>query len=385
MSKAHTTERLSREQRQRLVDRTNWLALVVDSVAFVVKLVVGLSVRSPALIADAMHSLSDLLADIPIIVLAKVSHQAADQNHPYGHARFETLGTVMVGGVLLAVALGIGYESVHLLFGDQRPEPSWLAVVTVIIAIGLKEGFFQYAIRQARKAQSSLLEANAWHARSDSLSSVVVLIGVGATLLGFPQVEILAALLVAALIAKMGYQLAWEAIQELVDRGVSPEQEAGITQTLASVPGVRDVHMVRSRLMGNDIFVDAHIRVGGLLSVSEGHQINEWALKALKEAHPEVEDVTLHIDHEADPQDDPQRPLAPLRPAIEAILKERGIVGYERLVIHYRRQHAELELRWLETTDDADLESRCRQLVQEVPWIQTIVLTEHLKTITGSD
>lgn len=385
MTQTRAQPTISREQRQRIVDRTNWLAVVVDSIAFVGKLAVGISVRSPALIADAMHSLSDLLADIPIILLAKISHQEADQDHPYGHARFETLGTVMLGGILLAVAIGIGYESIHLIFGDQRPEPSWLAILTVVIAIALKEGYFQYAIRQSRKAQSPLLEANAWHARSDSLSSLVVLVGVGATMLGFPQVEILAALIVAALIAKMGIQLAWEAIQELVDRGVTPEQQAELINTLSSVPGVKDIHMMRTRMMGKDVFVDAHIQVGGYLSVSEGHQINEWALKALKESHRDVADVTLHIDHEPDLDNQDDQPLAPLRPTIESLLQERGIKDFDRLIIHYRQQRAELELRLTNDADRTDIEQRCQQLVQEVPWIRAILLTDSGQTITASD
>lgn len=384
MTPAGAPASISREQRQRIVDRTNWLAVLVDALAFVGKLTIGISVRSPALIADAMHSLSDLLADIPIILLAKISHQDADQEHPYGHARFETLGTVMLGGILLAVALGIGYESIQLMFGDQSPDPSWIAILTVVLSIGLKEGYFQYAIRQSRKAQSPLLEANAWHARSDSMSSLVVLVGVGATMLGFPQVEILAALIVAALIARMGVHLAWEAIQELVDRGITPDQQADLINTLSTVPGVKDIHMMRTRMMGKDIFVDAHIQVGGYLSVSEGHQINEWALKALKESHRDVADVTLHIDHEPDLEDHYDRPLAPLRPTIESLLQERGITAFDRLIIHYTHQRTELELRLLEEADQTEIQHKCRQLVQEVPWIKAILLTDKGTTITSS-
>jgi len=376
MSETNRQARLNDAERRRIIDRTNWVCVAVDAVSFVIKLVVGLMAKSPALIADAMHSLSDLAADIPIILLAKISHQDADDDHPYGHARFETLGTVMLGGLLLAVAVGIAYESAQLLFSDQRPLPSIAALVTVLIALALKEGLFHYAMHNASKTRSPLLEANAWHSRSDSLSSLVVLVGIVATLLGYPLIEILAAISVAGLIGRMGVKLAWEAIQELVDRGVDPDRQRDYQDTLGSVPGVKDVHMLRTRMMGRDVIVDAHVQVGGYLSVSEGHQINEWALKTLKDRFEEVSDVTLHIDHEDDKQDHKKRPLAPLRPTIEGLLHERGINNYDRLIIHYRHQRAELELRFANADNLRKAAPICEAVVEEVPWIRQVVLTE---------
>lgn len=367
---------LEREERKKIIDRTNWICVAVDALSFVIKLAVGLSVKSPALIADAMHSLSDLAADIPMILLAKVSHHGADEDHPYGHARFETLGTVMLGAILVAVAIGIGLESIELLFSDERPTPSLYALITIIVALALKEGLFHYALHQSRRARSSILEANAWHARSDSLSSLVVLVGIVATLVGYPSVEIFAAMGVAGLIAHMGIKLAWEAIQELVDRGVEADRHQAFVNTIAEVPGVKDVHMLRSRMMGQDVFIDAHIQVGGYLSVSEAHQINEWALKALKEQFDDVTDVTLHIDHEDILDDNGERPLAPLRPTIESLLHEHGIVDYDRLIIHYRNQQAELELRFSNAGQCKTCAPACEHLVRETPWIRQVILTQ---------
>lgn len=376
MTEHNTATRLSDHERQRTIDRTNWVCVAVDAISFVIKLVVGLMAKSPALIADAMHSLSDLAADVPIMLLAKVSHQGADDDHPYGHARFETLGTVMLGAFLLAVAIGIAFESLQLLFSDERPLPSIAALVTVLVALGLKEGLYHYVMRQARRARSPLLEANAWHSRSDSLSSLVVLAGIVATLLGYPLIEILAAVAVAGLIAHMGIKLAWEAIQELVDRGVEPERQTQYLDALRSVPGVKDVHMLRTRMMGRDIFVDAHVQVGGYVSVSEGHQINEWALKTIKDQFDEVTDVTLHIDHENDQTDLEAFPLAPLRPTIEGLLHERNIRHYNRLIIHYRHQQAELELRFADASQRRAMSAACESLVEEVPWIRQVELTD---------
>lgn len=376
---------LSREARKKVIDRTNWICVAVDAIAFVIKIVVGVSVKSPALIADAMHSLSDLAADVPLIILAKVSHHDADAEHPYGHARFETLGTVMLGGLLLAVAAGIAYESIHLFFGDTRPEPSLAALITIIIALALKEGLFHYALFQSRRARSPLLEANAWHARSDSLSSLVVLVGVVATLLGYPTVEIIAAIVVAVLIGHMGITLTWNALQELVDRGVEPEQQQAFRSVLASVPGVKDVHMLRTRMMGPGIFIDAHIQVGGYLSVSEGHQINEWALRSIKEKFTDVTDVTLHIDHEPDLPDIAPASLAPLRPSIENLLYERGIRGYSSLNIHYHQQKTTLELTVLPEQSTDGWQAQCDAIVREVPWVDAITLNIQIYTIDRSE
>lgn len=372
------------QDRQRRIHVTNLWAVVVDSLAFVIKLVVGWMIASPALIADAMHSLSDLLADLPIILLARIARQRPDEDHPYGHARFETLGTVMLGALLLGVALGIGYETIGLLFSDSRPLPSLLGIATVIVAIVLKEGYFQYAIRQARKARSALIAANAWHARSDSLSSVVVLFGLLATLAGFPALEIIAALIVAALIGRMGWRLAWQAIQELVDQGVDPDRQAELLTALSDIPGVRDVHLLRTRRMGPDIFVDAHLRVDSHISVSEGHQINEWALTTLKERFDDIADVTLHIDHEPDPHDSQVRPLAPLRPTIEALLADYGIGGYDRLIIHYRHQQARLELRFATQANCDAARPACQRLLTEVDWIADILLTQAGERLTAN-
>ncbi|PTY36724.1 hypothetical protein BGP77_05395 [Saccharospirillum sp. MSK14-1] len=374
MSQTETANSTEQDRHQR-IQRTNAWAVVVDGLAFVIKLTVGWMIASPALIADAMHSLSDLLADLPIILLARIARQRPDSDHPYGHARFETLGTVMLGALLLTVALGIAIETVELLFSDTRPMPSLLGLATVVIAIALKEGYFQYAIRQARLARSALIEANAWHARSDSLSSVVVLIGLLATLAGFPALEIIAALIVAVMIGWMGIRLAWQAIQQLVDQGVDHDRQDALATTLATIPGVRDVHLLRTRRMGPDLFVDAHLRVDSRISVSEGHQINEWALTTLKQQYDDIADVTLHIDHEPDPDDSQVRPLAPLRPAVERLLAEYDVRDYDRLIIHYHQQRAQLELRFANDQQRQAARQHCLRLLNDIDWIADITLT----------
>ena len=209
--------------------------------------------------------------------------------------------------------------------------------------------------------------------------------GVVATLLGYPTVEIIAAVVVAGLIGHMGISLTWNALQELVDRGVDPEQQQAFKQVLVSVPGVKDVHMLRTRMMGPSVFIDAHIQVGGYLSVSEGHQINEWALRSIKEQFSHVTDVTLHIDHEQELPDVTPAPLAPLRPAIENLLFERGIRGYEQLNIHYHQQKTTLELTVLPDQPTDGWQATFGAIVREVPWVDAITLSTRVCVIDQSE
>ena len=248
------------ENRYQIISRVNWVCTGIDAVLTVFKLLVGILARSPALIADALHSLSDLGTDILALVLGKLAQHGPDEDHPYGHARYETMGTAVLGTALIMVALGIGVENVKALIHGDSSTPHWAALIAVAISIVSKEGLFHYTMKYAKLTRSNLLEANAWHSRSDSLSSVVVFIGIVCSLAGFPFVEYLAALGVAALIGKMGAQLAWDAVQDLIDRGVSTEQQQAYKQTLQRVEDIIDVHLLRSRIMGSDVFIDAHVK-----------------------------------------------------------------------------------------------------------------------------
>lgn len=364
--------------REKAMQRVTWVSTGVDFLLAVIKLTVGLLVRSPALIADGIHSFSDLITDFFVLFINRVSHAEPDADHPYGHARFETLGTVLIGAVLIGVSVGLIWDNARRLLGDEPvANPSLWAIGAAAFSLIAKEGLYHYGRFWARRLDSSLLQANAWHSRTDALSSLVVLGGVMATWFGYGWLEAWAALIVAALIGKMGLTLAWDSLQDLADRGVSEETQAQIKREIRAVPGVDNVHELRSRRMGNSVFIDVHIQVGNFISVSEGHQIGDWVMRRLRREFPELTDITLHVD----PEDDAvivKREIAPLRPQIKAALENYpALQAHQRMQIHYRRQRVILELYYPEPPG-ADCRVQREQALQDLDWLEEIEIHQAL-------
>lgn len=364
--------RHNRSARERAMQRVSWVTTGVDFVLAALKLVVGWWVRSPALVADGLHSFSDLISDFFVLAINKISHAEPDAEHPYGHARFETLGTVMIGVLLIGVAMGILWDNVNrLLNGNAVSNPSLLAIIVAALSILAKEGLYYYGKFWAKKLDSALLAANAWHSRTDSLSSVVVLAGVIATWFGYGWVEAWAALFIALLIGKMGVSLAWEALHDLADRSIGEEVHQQIRREIRAVQGVENVHELRSRRMGNHVFIDVHIQVGNFISVSEGHQIGDAVMLRLREKLPELTDITLHVDPEDDTLVMPSV-LAPLRPDIVAALAAYpALADYQRMQIHYQNQQVMLEFECLEAPNAEQMAQR-EQALQALPWLARI-------------
>jgi cation diffusion facilitator family transporter len=292
---------MNKNERLAIIRKVTWIGAVIDSALAFFKIFVGWLVHSPALIADGFHSLSDLLTDVAVVVFSHWAQADPDDEHPYGHHRYETLGTVILGTTLIVVASIIAWNSIlSLIYGSYESNPSVLAIIVALISIGSKEWIFRYTMVAAKRAKSNLLKANAWHSRGDALSSIVVLFGVVATWLGYGWVELYAAIGVAILIGKMGVCLTWNASQELIDRGIDPEDAEAIKSTIEQTPGVVDVHMLRSRMMGNHIYLDVHIQVDSIISVSEGHFISERVVQLIKSEYTHVSDITVHVDHQND-------------------------------------------------------------------------------------
>ncbi len=334
----HSTELL--DTRYREVRKVTLVGSVVDLLLGVAKIVIGIPAHSQALIADGVHSLSDLGTDLLVLYAAKHSHRAADAEHPYGHGRIETVATVALGMALTAVAMGITFDAVRRMLDPQlllRPEMP--ALIVALISILSKEAIYHYTANAARRLRSRMLRANAWHSRSDAISSVVVVIGVGGAMAGMPYLDAVAAVAVALMIAKIGWDLLWKSVQELIDTALESEQVEAIRESILTVPGVRELHMLRTRRSGSDALVDVHILVDSTLSVSEGHQIGESVRARLLQEIDEVSDVTVHIDPEDDELAAPCVDL-PLRDAIQeqldAQLDELDIdVAMEKPVLHY--------------------------------------------------
>lgn len=296
---SHTSE--SRDQRFKEITRVTLIGSVVDLLLAIIKIIGGYIATSQALIADGIHSLSDLFTDFIVIYAAKHSHREADEDHPYGHGRIETLATVLLGVALVLVAIGIGYDAIDRLFHvDRLLAPTVLALYLALVSVVAKELIYHYSMHIARKYRSEMLKANAWHSRTDAISSIIVVIGVLGSMAGLNYLDAIAAVGVAVMIAKIGWDLMFQSVSELIDTGLDPERLERIRETILDVNGVHALHVLRTRRMGGDALVDVHIQVSPSLSVSEGHHISEQVRQQVINAIDEVADVMVHIDPEDD-------------------------------------------------------------------------------------
>ena len=260
------------------------------------QIVFGILGKSQALLADGIHTLSDLCTDAVVLVASRHAARDADRDHPYGHGRIETLASALLGAMLLIVALIIGYRGVISILHPPTVSLEPHTLFFAALAIVAKEGLYRYTVSAARAIHSRLLESNAWHHRSDALSSLVVVIGIGSQLLGVQHADAIAAMVVALMIAWMGIKLEYNALSELIDTSLDRELVASIQATMQSSPGVAGVHKLRSRSMGGLGYVDAHIEVSPDLTVSEAHYIAHQTEHQVKSSFPQIVDVQIHID-----------------------------------------------------------------------------------------
>ena len=317
--------------------KSTWISIVINLLLTVLQIVAGYFGRSQSLMADGLHSLSDLLADVMVLFANRHGNRHADAEHPYGHARIETAATLILG-VALAV-LGVGLlvaAGIRLQHPEQvqavHPFTLWIA----LIALAAKEGMFRYMLAVAKRVRSQMLIANAWHARSDAASSLVVVVGIAGNLLGYTFLDLVAAAVVGVMIAHMGGKFALEALAELVDTGLAMEEVEAIRATLLATPGVHGLHDLRTRKMADHALVDAHIMVDPKISVSEGHYIAETARQRVLAQH-HVMDVMVHID----PEDDLQAKSTANLPGRDVLLSHlaqrlgEGSPLGKRTMLHY--------------------------------------------------
>ncbi len=325
--------------------RVTIVGAVVNLLLSAVKLIVGTIAGSAALVADGIHSLSDLASDALVLFAAKHAGEAPDEEHPYGHGRFETAATLGLGILLGIVALGIVWDAVERAAGSAHIIPGQLAIYAALFSILANEGLYWYTIVVARRVNSDMLRANAWHHRSDAISSIVVLIGIVGAMIGWPYLDSLAAVIVGVMVAKIGWDLGWEAVRELVDAALDPEEVQKAHETIVAIDGVRSVHMLRTRRQGHQAAADVHVQVDPRLSVSEGHMISQAVEDELKAAVEAINDVTVHID----PEDDEEAPTCRGLPLRKEAIRELEAVwpslpqGH-RFILHYLGGHIDVEL-----------------------------------------
>jgi cation diffusion facilitator family transporter len=276
--------------------------MLLDLVLGVAKIVGGLLGNSYALVTDGIHSLTDAFSDVFVIILSRIGRSEPDAEHPWGHGRFETLGTVAMGVLFFTTAGIIIFDGVQRLINESpNNAPGTPALLIALLSIGLKEWIFRYTLVVANKLNSSLLKANAWHSRSDAFSSIAVLAGVSGAMLGYYWMDLVAALVVALIIAKIGWGLCTDALKELVDTAVPQQRRMQIERTIQESDEIQGISGIRSRQSGGSIILEVSLLVDPTISVSRGHQIGEDISKSLKGRFSDVNDVVVHIDpvHEA--------------------------------------------------------------------------------------
>lgn len=284
------------QERSRAGKHSTWISVGVNLLLVVLQLTVGFIAKSQALVADAIHSLSDLISDFIVLVANKHSSKGVDDDHHYGHLRYETAATLAIGVILIGVGLGMLWNAAGSLQNpDQIAVVHPAALVVACIALLSKELLFRYMLKVAKRVQSTMLVANAWHARSDAASSLIVSLGVLANLCGFPLADPLAAALVGLMVARMGWKFSINAFHDLTDKAIDTATEARIHALLVNTPGVQGIHDLRTRKLGDMIWVEVDIEMDATLSISEGHAIASEAKRRVMQAEP-VLDVTTHFD-----------------------------------------------------------------------------------------
>ena len=280
--------------------KITWWSLVLNVFISIVKFIVGFLGNSQAVVADAAHSFSDTSTDLVILLGVKYWTAPPDRSHPFGHQKIESFVTIIIGLILLAAAGGIGYHAIITIKDEHIHTIKLFTIIGPIISIILKELLFRKTYQVGIKTNSSAVKANAWHHRTDALSSIPVLIAVAATLID-PKLMILdhiGAVVVAAFIAKVAFEIIFKNINELVDTGITDEEYNNISEVISKIKLVKGFHKLRSRKLGSSIYLDLHLAVDGNLSVSEGHNISEEVKRALISSNSKVIDVMVHLEPE---------------------------------------------------------------------------------------
>ena len=358
----------SHDFRSRESKRVTLVGAAVNLLLVAVKMVGGVVGQSQALIADGIHSLSDLISDGLVLFAASHAASAPDEEHPYGHGRFETAATLGLGFLLIAVALGIVWDAAERLFSpEELLHPQVITLFVAAFSILSNEALYWYTVKVADKVNSPMLRANAWHHRSDAVSSIVVLVGIAGTMAGLPYLDAIAAVLVGLMVARIGWELGYGALQELVDAGLEQKKVEKLRETILAIDDVRNVHMLRTRRHGHLASADVHVQVDPWLSVSEGHMISVAVERAARDCLDELEDVTVHIDPEDDEESPPSSVGLPSRREALEMLERAWMTTacngrWEQVQLHYLRGkiHVQvfLSLSCLDEMGDADTIAR---------------------------
>ena len=352
-------------EKRRVARKTTFVSIGLNTVLMSVQIVVGVIAHSQALVADGVHSLADLISDFVVLVANRHSGAEPDADHNYGHSRYETVASLFLGGLLIAVGGGMLWRAGERLTDlDNIPAVHVSALVVALVVLLSKEALFRYMLREAQRVRSAMLIANAWHARSDAASSLVVALGILGSIAGVRLLDPIAAAIVGFMVARMGWTFGWDALQDLSDRALDESDSADLRARILSTPGVRDVHELRTRKMGDFALVDAHILVDPMISVSEGHYIAETARSRVLSDN-RVLDALIHVDPENDAIARPPvnlPPRAKIAAEVEAALAAQGLKAAS-VNLHYLSTGLDVEVTLQPSRLDA-LESEVHQLAR---------------------
>ena len=284
------------QEKFKAAKKSTLISVAVNTLLSIWQIIVGVFSHSSGLIADGIHTLSDLIADFVVLIANKKSHKKPDADHPYGHFRYENGASLILGIILLIVGVGMGWSAVEKMINPALiPEVHSMALVAALTALVAKEGLFRYMLHVANKVNSSMLVANAWHARSDAASSLVVAIGIIGSLCGIRILDPIAALIVGTFVFRMGFKFTYQSMQDLMDKGADDETLAQISEVLKGIPDVKGFHDLKTRKSGDFFLVDIHLELDGQMTILEGHDIAVNVREQLMK-NPQILDVMTHLD-----------------------------------------------------------------------------------------
>jgi cation diffusion facilitator family transporter len=285
------------EDNNKIAMRVSYVSIIINVLLSLIKFLAGIFGRSAAMVSDAVHSLSDVLSTIVVIVGVRISGKASDADHQYGHERMECVAAVILATLLFIVGLGIGWAGIQKIVSKAEiAVPSVMALVAAVLSIALKEGMYWYTRAAAVKVRSDALMADAWHHRSDALSSIGSLVGIGGAMLGFPILDPIASVVICLFIVKVSFEIFKDATDKMVDKACDDETIEAMKNVISGIDGVKGLDLIHTRLFGSKIYVDIEISADGELNLKQAHGIAENVHHTIEEKFADVKHCMVHVN-----------------------------------------------------------------------------------------
>jgi len=287
------------KEKEKIAMRAGRNSIIVNILLSAFKLFAGIFANSAAMVSDAVHSIADLFSTVVAMIGIKLSNKEADKDHPYGHERFESVATLILAGLILAVGGGIGWAAIQRIIAGDFGElaiPGMLALVAAVVSIAVKEGIYWYMRAAAKRADSTALMADAWHSRVDGLSSIGSFVGILGAMLGFPVMDSIAAIIISAFIIRCAVSIAVEALKKMTDRACDDETVEAMRKVILDQEHVKDIDQLKTRLFGNKIYVDVEISVDANHTLIEAHDIAHNVHDAIEDEFEKVKHCSVHVN-----------------------------------------------------------------------------------------